>query len=424
MPRGSTGLEPPVSASGPLPPFCAGPESSPVPAGSSAAGDAPAPPEGSAGVVLSGPGEADSSVGAPDAPCVASLPPAEGGRGRGSRVSVAAARADEVRAARRMGGARSHGEQAERGGRCEQCCGHDEGARAFHSVLVSGIVLGAAAGVLRRWKPRAGVRAQRDEASGHGAGSGRWALHPKSAVGNLSCVSDRPRAKNRTQPGSVVNVLMLRQVHVGATGDHCPARRSGPRPCPARPFAPGPCAGTPLHARLSTLHLRHPPGVLRRRTRHPHRPRPPPAGDHQLHAPRDRPDAWTWARHKDVVSVDVYPDPTDPHAAQYGVMIQDMTRSQARGGPWMVMGQAAGAVNFRSVDWAWQRRRGGVPRRRRPPGLPRHDAVQRGRAPRGRADSAGPARHDQLRPVRPAVPPCRRPLPRHGPRSHGTTAAR
>ncbi|MGA5421947.1 beta-galactosidase [Streptomyces lavendulocolor] len=60
-------------------------------------------------------------------------------------------------------------------------------------------------------------------------------------------------------------------------------------------------------------------------------------------------DAWTWARHEDVVSMDVYPDPADPHAAQYGAMIQDMTRSQARG-PWMVMEQAAGAVNFRSVN--------------------------------------------------------------------------
>ncbi|MFE9697510.1 beta-galactosidase [Streptomyces sp. NPDC006270] len=60
-------------------------------------------------------------------------------------------------------------------------------------------------------------------------------------------------------------------------------------------------------------------------------------------------DAWTWAEEEDVVSVDVYPDPTDPLAGQYGAMIQDMTRSQARG-PWMVMEQAAGAVNFRPVN--------------------------------------------------------------------------
>ncbi|WP_274034106.1 beta-galactosidase [Streptomyces sp. MMBL 11-1] len=60
-------------------------------------------------------------------------------------------------------------------------------------------------------------------------------------------------------------------------------------------------------------------------------------------------DAWRWAQEEDVVSVDIYPDPTDPHAGQYGAMIQDMTRSQARG-PWMVMEQAAGAVNFRDVN--------------------------------------------------------------------------
>ncbi|MBT2378872.1 beta-galactosidase [Streptomyces sp. ISL-111] len=60
-------------------------------------------------------------------------------------------------------------------------------------------------------------------------------------------------------------------------------------------------------------------------------------------------DAWKWAGEEDVVSVDVYPDPADPHAGQYGAMIQDMTRSQARG-PWMVMEQAAGAVNFRGVN--------------------------------------------------------------------------
>ncbi|MEW9513522.1 beta-galactosidase [Streptomyces bacillaris] len=60
-------------------------------------------------------------------------------------------------------------------------------------------------------------------------------------------------------------------------------------------------------------------------------------------------DAWRWAQEEDVVSVDIYPDPADPHAGQYGAMIQDMTRSQARG-PWMVMEQAAGAVNFRGVN--------------------------------------------------------------------------
>ncbi|MGW7052284.1 beta-galactosidase [Streptomyces sp. NPDC054887] len=60
-------------------------------------------------------------------------------------------------------------------------------------------------------------------------------------------------------------------------------------------------------------------------------------------------DAWKWAGEEDVVSVDIYPDPADPLGGQYGAMIQDMTRSQARG-PWMVMEQAPGAVNFRGVN--------------------------------------------------------------------------
>ncbi|UYQ66109.1 beta-galactosidase [Streptomyces peucetius] len=60
-------------------------------------------------------------------------------------------------------------------------------------------------------------------------------------------------------------------------------------------------------------------------------------------------DAWRWAEEEDVVSVDSYPDPRDPLGGQYGAMIQDMTRSQARG-PWMLMEQAAGPVNFRGVN--------------------------------------------------------------------------
>jgi beta-galactosidase len=60
-------------------------------------------------------------------------------------------------------------------------------------------------------------------------------------------------------------------------------------------------------------------------------------------------DAWRWAEEEDVVSVDIYPDPRDPLGGQYGAMIQDMTRSQARG-PWMLMEQAAGPVNFRGVN--------------------------------------------------------------------------
>jgi beta-galactosidase len=60
-------------------------------------------------------------------------------------------------------------------------------------------------------------------------------------------------------------------------------------------------------------------------------------------------DAWRWAEEEDVVSVDLYPDPRDPLGAQHGALVQDMTRSQACG-PWMLMEQAAGAVNWRGAN--------------------------------------------------------------------------
>lgn len=61
-------------------------------------------------------------------------------------------------------------------------------------------------------------------------------------------------------------------------------------------------------------------------------------------------DAWRWAEEEDLVSVDMYPDPRDPFGAQNGALIQDLTRSQARSGPWMLMEQAAGPVNWRGVN--------------------------------------------------------------------------
>ncbi|GGQ87144.1 beta-galactosidase [Streptomyces asoensis] len=60
-------------------------------------------------------------------------------------------------------------------------------------------------------------------------------------------------------------------------------------------------------------------------------------------------DGWRWAEEEDVVSVDLYPDPRDPLAAQHGALVQDLTRSQARG-PWMLMEQAAGPVDWRAVN--------------------------------------------------------------------------
>ncbi|MFG2404583.1 beta-galactosidase [Streptomyces brevispora] len=60
-------------------------------------------------------------------------------------------------------------------------------------------------------------------------------------------------------------------------------------------------------------------------------------------------DAWAWSAQEDIVSVDIYPDPRDPRGGQYNAMLADMTRSQAAG-PWMLMEQAAGPVNWRGVN--------------------------------------------------------------------------
>ncbi|WP_307128784.1 beta-galactosidase [Streptomyces sp. B1I3] len=60
-------------------------------------------------------------------------------------------------------------------------------------------------------------------------------------------------------------------------------------------------------------------------------------------------DGWAWAEQEDVVSVDIYPDPQDPQGGQYNAMLADMTRGQAAG-PWMLMEQSAGAVNWREVN--------------------------------------------------------------------------
>ncbi|WP_165987617.1 beta-galactosidase [Streptomyces sp. YIM 98790] len=64
-------------------------------------------------------------------------------------------------------------------------------------------------------------------------------------------------------------------------------------------------------------------------------------------------DGWRWAAEEDVVSVDIYPDPRagweSPDGPAHGALVQDLTRSQA-GGPWMLMEQAAGPVNWRGVN--------------------------------------------------------------------------
>ncbi|MEU5718684.1 beta-galactosidase [Streptomyces sp. NPDC020403] len=60
-------------------------------------------------------------------------------------------------------------------------------------------------------------------------------------------------------------------------------------------------------------------------------------------------DGWAWAEQEDILSVDIYPDPADPQGGHYNAMLGDMTRGQAAG-PWMLMEQAAGPVNWRGVN--------------------------------------------------------------------------
>ncbi|MFF2820820.1 beta-galactosidase [Kitasatospora cineracea] len=60
-------------------------------------------------------------------------------------------------------------------------------------------------------------------------------------------------------------------------------------------------------------------------------------------------DGWAWAKEQDVVALDIYPDPDAALGAQHGALVQDLARSLA-GGPWMLMEQAAGAVNWRPVN--------------------------------------------------------------------------
>jgi len=58
-------------------------------------------------------------------------------------------------------------------------------------------------------------------------------------------------------------------------------------------------------------------------------------------------DYWRWAPEVDVVADDVYGDPGDPQSPATLALTHDLMRSLAGGEPWMVMEQAAGAVNWR-----------------------------------------------------------------------------
>ncbi len=137
-------------------------------------------------------------------------------------------------------------------------------------------------------------------------------------------------------------------------GDWAGGPAGPPHPLPEEPD-PGP--------RLPALHLRHAPGVLRRRTRHRPPPHPAPAGDHQLHAalvPARTPGAGP--RRRTSSPSTSTPGPRDSFGAQEGALVQDMTRSQAW--PVDVMEQAAGPVNWRGVNHP------------KPRGLNRHGSLQ------------------------------------------------
>ncbi|WP_367127105.1 beta-galactosidase [Saccharothrix sp. HUAS TT1] len=62
-----------------------------------------------------------------------------------------------------------------------------------------------------------------------------------------------------------------------------------------------------------------------------------------LHQPVDY---WELARHEDVVSHDWYPDPADPTGHVMSALSFDLMRS-LKGGPWVLMEQAASAVSWR-----------------------------------------------------------------------------
>lgn len=58
-------------------------------------------------------------------------------------------------------------------------------------------------------------------------------------------------------------------------------------------------------------------------------------------------DYWKWAEREDLVSLDMYPDPTDPSAHVYAALNYDLMRSLGHGRPWLLMEQATSQVNWR-----------------------------------------------------------------------------
>lgn len=61
-------------------------------------------------------------------------------------------------------------------------------------------------------------------------------------------------------------------------------------------------------------------------------------------------DYWKWAPEQDVAALDIYPDPGDPVSHISAAFHYDMFRSLKSGQPWMVMEQAASAINSRDLN--------------------------------------------------------------------------
>ena len=63
-------------------------------------------------------------------------------------------------------------------------------------------------------------------------------------------------------------------------------------------------------------------------------------------------DYWKWAEREDIVTDDVYQDPSDPEAGMRAAMAGDLMRSLGRGRPWVLMEQTSSRVNWRDVNVA------------------------------------------------------------------------
>ncbi|WP_051426338.1 beta-galactosidase [Jiangella gansuensis] len=61
-------------------------------------------------------------------------------------------------------------------------------------------------------------------------------------------------------------------------------------------------------------------------------------------------DYWRWADELDLIADDSYPDPADPQSFRRAAFTRDLMRSLGGGKPWILMEQAANAVNWRPAN--------------------------------------------------------------------------